>query len=68
MTIIEWDDHVALTQAAPGEFAAAPATAEKLRGLGLQAQSHCGDAFARQLDAEVASATRIARELDLKVE
>lgn len=61
-------DVVARLTRVAGEFAAAPATAEKLRGLGLQAQSHCGDAFARQLDAEVASATRIARELDLKVE
>lgn len=50
------------------DFAAAPATAEKLRGLGMQASGTCGDAFARQLDTEVKGATRTARELDLKVE
>lgn len=50
------------------DFAAAPATAEKLRGLGMQAASSCGDAFGRQLDAEIRGATRTARELDLKVE
>jgi tripartite-type tricarboxylate transporter receptor subunit TctC len=50
------------------DFAAAPATAEKLRGLGMQAVSTCGDAFARQLDAEIKDATRTARALDLKVE
>ena len=34
----------------------------------MQAASTCGDAFARQLDAEIEDATRTARALDLKVE
>jgi len=56
-----------LTQVA-SEFARAPATAEKLRGLGMQAQNQCGDRFARQLDGEIKAASKTARELDLKLE
>jgi len=51
-----------------GDFSRAPATAEKLRGLGMQAQNTCGGAFTAQLDGEIKAATRTARELDLKLD
>ena len=50
------------------DFARAPATAEKLRGLGMQPQNTCGDAFTAQLDGEIKAATRTARELNLSIE
>ena len=50
------------------DFARAPATAEKLRGLGMQAQNTCGGAFTAQLDGEIKAATRTARELNLSLE
>ena len=42
--------------------------AEKLRGLGLDADSTCGKAFTAQVEREVATYTQIARDLDLKAE
>ena len=51
-----------------GDFSRAPATAEKLRGLGMQAQNTCGGAFTAQLDGEIKAATKTARELDLKLD
>ncbi|MES2183869.1 MAG: tripartite tricarboxylate transporter substrate binding protein [Pseudomonadota bacterium] len=57
----------ALTRVA-GEFTRAPATVDKLRGMGLDAQNTCGGAFAAQMDREIRSATQIARALNLKVE
>jgi tripartite-type tricarboxylate transporter receptor subunit TctC len=51
-----------------GEFSRAPATAEKLRGLGMQTQNTCGDAFTAQLDGEIKAATKTARELDLRLD
>jgi len=56
-----------LTQVS-AEFSRAPATAEKLRGLGMQAQNTCGGAFTAQLDREIKAATKTARELDLKLD
>ncbi|AVS64082.1 twin-arginine translocation pathway signal [Paracidovorax avenae] len=50
------------------EFAGSAAAAEKLRGLGLDADSTCGTAFAAQVEREVATYTQIARDLDLKAE
>ncbi|MFY3384813.1 Bug family tripartite tricarboxylate transporter substrate binding protein [Paracidovorax sp. MALMAid1276] len=50
------------------DFAKSPAAAEKLRGLGLDADSTCGTAFAAQVEREVATYTQIAKDLDLKVE
>lgn len=50
------------------DFARAPATAEKLRGLGMQPQNTCGSAFNAQLDGEIKAATRTARELNLSLE
>ena len=50
------------------EFAQAPATAEKFRLLGMEAQSVCGDNFNAQLAREVKSYAARARALDLKAE
>lgn len=50
------------------EFAKSAAAAEKLRGLGLDADSTCGKAFATQVEREVATYTQIAKDLDLKAE
>lgn len=61
-------DIVARLTRISGEFSRAPATAEKLRGLGMQAQNTCGGAFAAQLDGEIKAATKTARELDLKLD
>jgi len=49
-------------------FAQAPASIEKLRGLGLDAQSACGPAFGSQLQREVKANSQLARELNLKLE
>ncbi|WP_406625910.1 Bug family tripartite tricarboxylate transporter substrate binding protein [Acidovorax sp. SDU_ACID1] len=49
-------------------FARNPATADRLRGLGLEAASLCGVPFAEQVRREAATYTRIARELDLKAD
>ncbi len=51
-----------------GEFTKAPATVEKLRGMGLDAQNTCGGAFAAQMDREIKNASQIAKSLDLKIE
>ncbi len=49
-------------------FAQAPATQQKLRSLGMEARSTCGDAFGAQLAREVALYGELARALDLKTE
>jgi tripartite-type tricarboxylate transporter receptor subunit TctC len=49
-------------------FAQAPANIEKLRGLGLNAQSLCGAPFASQLQREVQANSQLARELNLKLD
>jgi tripartite-type tricarboxylate transporter receptor subunit TctC len=59
---------VAALRKAAQDFARAPATVEKLRGLGLDAQSVCGDAFGAQLQREVQDYTRSARTLGLQTE
>jgi tripartite-type tricarboxylate transporter receptor subunit TctC len=48
------------------DFAASGAAAEKLRGLGLDANATCGPESAQQVEREVATYTQIAR--DLKAE
>lgn len=53
---------------AADDFAASTAAAEKLRGLGLDADSTCGLAFAQQVEPEVATYMQIARDLNLKAE
>ena len=53
---------------AASDFAKSAAAAEKLRGLGLDADSTCGKAFATQVEREVATYTQIAKDLDLKAE
>lgn len=59
---------VAKLTKASADFARAPATAEKLRGLGMQPQTTCGSAFTAQLDGEIKAATKTARELNLKLD
>ncbi|WP_295850454.1 tripartite tricarboxylate transporter substrate-binding protein [uncultured Xylophilus sp.] len=59
---------LALLEKTAQSFAQAPATVEKLRSLGMEAQSVCGTAFGTQLQREVQGYTRLARELDLKTE
>jgi tripartite-type tricarboxylate transporter receptor subunit TctC len=49
-------------------FAQAPASVEKLHGLGLNSQNVCGSAFGAQLQHEVQVNTQLAKELNLKVE
>jgi len=61
-------DIVAKLTKASAEFARAPATAEKLRGLGMQPQNICGSAFTAQLDGEIKAASKTARELNLKID
>ena len=50
------------------DFAKSAAAVEKLRGMGLDADSTCGKAFATQVEREVATYTQIAKDLDLKAE
>ena len=50
------------------DFAKSPTAVEKLRGLGLDADSTCGTAFAAQVEREVATYSQIAKDLNLKVE
>lgn len=59
---------IAALQKAAQDFVKAPATQEKLRGLGLKAQGVCGTPFGDQLQREVKAYTQLARELDLKPE
>ena len=61
-------DIVAKLTRVASDFSRLPATEEKLKGLGMQAQNTCGDRFATQLDGEIKAATKTARELDLKLE
>lgn len=49
-------------------YATSSAGAEKLRQLGMEPQTLCGDAFGKRISEEVSTNTRIAREIDLKVE
>ena len=44
------------------------AVRDKLFAAGIETESTCGAAFAKQLDAEIATYTRVARSLNLKVE
>jgi tripartite-type tricarboxylate transporter receptor subunit TctC len=41
---------------------------DKLFAAGIETESTCGAAFAKQLDAEIATYTRVAKALNLKVE
>ena len=50
------------------EFTKNAAAVEKLRGLGLDAESTCGSTFVAQVEREVSTYTRLARDLDLKAE
>ena len=44
-------------------YAAAPGTAEKLGGLGMEPQTQCGEGFARQIEREVEVYSQLARDL-----
>lgn len=57
----------ALEKAARG-FTQAPASVEKLRGLGMNAQNLCGSSFGGQLQREVDANSKLAKELNLKLE
>ncbi len=59
---------VAVLQRVASDFARAPATLEKMKGLGMDAQSLCGAPFTAQMEREVASYKQLARELNLKTE
>jgi tripartite-type tricarboxylate transporter receptor subunit TctC len=59
---------LAVLRRAATEFAQAPATQEKLRSLGMEAQNTCADAFGAQLAREVKLYGELARTLDLKTE
>lgn len=50
------------------EFARSATVRERLAGAGLEPQSQCGEPFAAQIQREIEANTRIARELNLKVE
>jgi tripartite-type tricarboxylate transporter receptor subunit TctC len=50
------------------EFARSAAVRERLAGAGLEPQGICGEPFAAQISREIEANTRIARELNLKVE
>ncbi|WP_372588271.1 tripartite tricarboxylate transporter substrate binding protein [Acidovorax sp. BLS4] len=50
------------------DFAKSEVAAEKLRGLGLDAESTCGAAFVARVGREVATYTQIALDLNLKAD
>jgi tripartite-type tricarboxylate transporter receptor subunit TctC len=50
------------------DFAKEPAVRAKLVAAGLEPYSICGDAFAAQIAAEIATFSRVAKDLSLKVE
>jgi tripartite-type tricarboxylate transporter receptor subunit TctC len=53
---------------ASAQFVAAPATASKLHGLGLEAEGSCGAPFAAQIERDARTYTQSARDLNLKAE
>jgi tripartite-type tricarboxylate transporter receptor subunit TctC len=57
----------ALTREA-SDFVRSPALRERLAGAGLEPGGLCGEPFAAQISREIDANTRIARELNLKVE
>lgn len=50
------------------EFGKAASVREKLNSAGLEPRTVCGDAFTTQIAGEIALYTKIAKELDLKVD
>lgn len=50
------------------DFARSPAMRERLAGAGLEPGGVCGEPFAAQIGREIEANTRVARELNLKVE
>lgn len=51
-----------------GDFVRSPAMRERLAGAGLEPGGTCGEAFGQQIAREIEANTRVARELNLKVE
>jgi tripartite-type tricarboxylate transporter receptor subunit TctC len=62
------DAQVNILQKEAIAWATSPAGAEKLRVLGMEPKTLCGEAFTRQIAEEVTTNIRIAREIDLKME
>ena len=50
------------------DFAKSAPTAEKLRGMGMEPESACGNTFAGRVAQEVATYSQIAKALDLKAD
>jgi tripartite-type tricarboxylate transporter receptor subunit TctC len=50
------------------DFARQPAVRDKLAAAGLEPYSSCGETFAAQIAAEIATYSRVAKDLNLKVE
>jgi tripartite-type tricarboxylate transporter receptor subunit TctC len=59
---------VAALEKVAAQFVAAPSTASKLQGLGMEAQGTCGAPFAALIDRDARTYTQIARDLNLKAE
>ena len=59
---------LALLQREALEFGKAPSVREKLNGAGLEPLTVCGDAFTKQMAGEIALYSKLAKELDLKVD
>lgn len=51
-----------------GEFVRSPVVRDRLAGAGLEPGGLCGEPFAQQMVREIEANTRVARELNLKVE
>ena len=50
------------------DFAKSASAIDKLRGLGLDAESVCGNAFASRVAREVTTYSQMAKALDLKAD
>ncbi len=50
------------------DFAKSASAIDRLRGLGLDAESVCGNAFASRVAREVATYSQMAKALDLKAD
>jgi tripartite-type tricarboxylate transporter receptor subunit TctC len=61
-------DAIRVLEREAGEFGRSPAVRERLLGAGLEPQTVCGEPFAAQIEREIETNTRLARELNLKAE
>ena len=53
---------------AAADFAKSESATEKLRGMGMEAESLCGNAFASRVAQEITTHSQIAKALDLKAD